>query len=125
MRQIEQCNYLTWAFNTPLPWQEYFGDRHMRIASAVARRIRRNMLGPLRDDPALTPLRSPLQIDLSGKVALVTGAAGELGRPIARTLAACGAKVAIHSRTAHAVADELCEELCDVHPQSACTISGD
>ena len=37
-----------------------------------------------------------LNIDLSGKIALVTGASGELGRVIARTLAECGADVAVH-----------------------------
>lgn len=37
-----------------------------------------------------------LTLDLSGKVALVTGASGELGRVIARTLAECGADVAVH-----------------------------
>ena len=37
-----------------------------------------------------------MNIDLSGRVALVTGATGELGRVIARTLAECGADIAIH-----------------------------
>ena len=37
-----------------------------------------------------------MQIDLSGKIALVTGASGELGRVMARTLAGCGADVAVH-----------------------------
>ena len=37
-----------------------------------------------------------LAIDLKGKIALVTGASGELGRVIARTLAECGADVALH-----------------------------
>lgn len=37
-----------------------------------------------------------LNIDLSGKIALVTGASGELGRVISRTLAECGADVAVH-----------------------------
>jgi len=37
-----------------------------------------------------------MKIDLSGKVAIVTGATGELGRVISRTLAAGGADLAIH-----------------------------
>lgn len=37
-----------------------------------------------------------MQIDLSGKLALVTGATGQLGRIIALTLARCGADVVIH-----------------------------
>ena len=37
-----------------------------------------------------------MKIDLTGRVALVTGATGELGRVITRTLAGCGARVAIH-----------------------------
>lgn len=37
-----------------------------------------------------------MQIDLAGRVAVVTGASGQLGRVMARTLAQCGADVAIH-----------------------------
>jgi 3-oxoacyl-[acyl-carrier protein] reductase len=37
-----------------------------------------------------------LAIDLSGKIALVTGASGQLGREIARTLARAGADVGVH-----------------------------
>ncbi len=37
-----------------------------------------------------------LKIDLSGKIALVTGASGELGSVTARTLAECGADVVLH-----------------------------
>lgn len=37
-----------------------------------------------------------MQIDLSGKVALVTGVARQLGRVIALPLAQCGADIAVH-----------------------------
>jgi len=37
-----------------------------------------------------------MKIDLKGKLAVVTGASGELGRVTARTLAQCGADVAVH-----------------------------
>ena len=37
-----------------------------------------------------------VKIDLTDKIALVTGATGELGRVISRTLAGCGARVVIH-----------------------------
>ncbi len=37
-----------------------------------------------------------MNIDLSGRVAVVTGSSGELGRVIAFTLAQCGANVALH-----------------------------
>lgn len=39
---------------------------------------------------------TPLQLNLSGKNVLVTGASGELGRVMALTLARCGANVAVH-----------------------------
>ncbi len=52
-----------------------------------------------------------MKIDLSGKLALVTGASGELGRVITRTLAACGANVVIcynsNKDKAQAVADQV------------------
>ena len=38
-----------------------------------------------------------LPIDLTGKIAVVTGASGQLGRVLARTLARCGADVALHA----------------------------
>src|SRR6478736_5904076 len=37
-----------------------------------------------------------MKIDLTGKVAVVTGGSGELGRVMVRTLAKCGASVAIN-----------------------------
>jgi 3-oxoacyl-[acyl-carrier protein] reductase len=97
----------------------------MRFVSGIARRIRRNSFGPLPDDP--TPrgtVRAPLSIDLSRKVVLVTGATGELGRPMARTFATCGAKVAIHARTAREAAERLHSELTEAG-HTACIVSGD
>ncbi len=52
-----------------------------------------------------------MTIDLSGRIALVTGAAGELGRPIARALARCGAAVAIHYHRSADRAAALHDEL--------------
>lgn len=50
-------------------------------------------------------------INLKGKTALVTGASGQLGRVMARTLAAAGADVAVHysknKESADVVADEI------------------
>jgi len=50
-------------------------------------------------------------IDLSGKVALVTGGSGELGRVMVRTLAAAGADVAIHYHRNETTARQLVTEL--------------
>ena len=50
-----------------------------------------------------------LHIDLNGKIALVTGATGQLGRVMVRTLADCGADVAIHYGHNRAKAEELRE----------------
>ncbi|MDF2440854.1 MAG: 3-oxoacyl-[acyl-carrier protein] reductase [Abditibacteriota bacterium] len=52
-----------------------------------------------------------LQIDLSHRVAIVTGATGQLGRVMARTLAACGADIAIHFHSNEAKAHELHAEI--------------
>ncbi|PYE49085.1 SDR family oxidoreductase [Paenibacillus barcinonensis] len=65
-----------------------------------------------------------MQLNLSGKTALVTGATGQLGRVIARTLAACGANVALHyiSNTTKAV--ELQREI-EALGRQAVIVQGD
>lgn len=52
-----------------------------------------------------------MKIDLIGKIAVVTGAAGDLGRVIARTLGACGADVAVHYNTNRAMAEKVAQEI--------------
>jgi 3-oxoacyl-[acyl-carrier protein] reductase len=52
-----------------------------------------------------------MKIDLSGKIAVVTGAAGDLGRVIARTLASCGADVAVHYHSRKDLAEKFAKEI--------------
>jgi 3-oxoacyl-[acyl-carrier protein] reductase len=52
-----------------------------------------------------------MDINLKGKKAIVTGGTGQLGRCIVRTLAECGADVAIHYHQNRDKAEELVAEL--------------
>ena len=52
-----------------------------------------------------------LPLELNEKVALVTGASGQPGRVIARTLARCGAEVAVHYHSNGTVAVQFCREI--------------
>jgi len=52
-----------------------------------------------------------MKIDFSGKIALVTGASGELGRVIVRTFADCGADVAVHYHSNSTSAQKLADEV--------------
>lgn len=52
----------------------------------------------------------PFHVDLSGKVAVVTGGAGVLGAAMCKALAACGAAIAIIGRD-QAKADHLADEI--------------
>jgi 3-oxoacyl-[acyl-carrier protein] reductase len=55
-----------------------------------------------------------LQLDLTGRTALITGATGQLGRVMARTLARCGADIAIHYNQNRSKAEELSVELAEL-----------
>ncbi len=52
-----------------------------------------------------------MEINLTGKIAVVTGATGELGRVMALTLAKCGADVVIHYHKNEEKAKELLQEI--------------
>lgn len=59
-----------------------------------------------------------MNIDLTGKIALITGATGQLGRVMARTLAQCGAKIAIHYVNNESKARELQAEISEAGGQA-------
>jgi 3-oxoacyl-[acyl-carrier protein] reductase len=65
-----------------------------------------------------------LKIDLTGKVAVVTGGSGELGRVMVRTLADCGAAVAIHYHRGKDRADALRREI-EARGGRACMVQAD
>jgi pteridine reductase len=80
---------------------------------------------PVIGSPASAPLASdttepPMSVpDLTGHVALVTGAAHRLGQAIARRLHHAGADVAIHYHTSEPEARALAEELAATGPAGA------
>ncbi|HBE77192.1 MAG TPA: short-chain dehydrogenase [Firmicutes bacterium] len=52
-----------------------------------------------------------MNIDLSGKIAIITGATGQLGRVMAHTLAECGSDIAVHYLHNEENALKLLEEI--------------
>jgi 3-oxoacyl-[acyl-carrier protein] reductase len=52
-----------------------------------------------------------MKIDLTGKTAVVTGGAGQLGRTMCRTLAECGANIAICYLNSKDMADKIANEI--------------
>ena len=52
-----------------------------------------------------------MKIELGNKVAVVTGGSGQLGRVICRSLAACGAAVAVHYQNNQSKADEVVADI--------------
>lgn len=60
---------------------------------------------------AAVAIAAGVTIDLSGKIAVVTGGTGQLGRVMVRTLGTAGADVAVHYRSDKAGAEKLVAEL--------------
>jgi len=65
-----------------------------------------------------------LPIDLSGKIALVTGAGGQLGRVMAVVLAQCGADVAVHFNRSRESAEKVGAQIAKLGRRS-CLVSAD
>jgi len=65
-----------------------------------------------------------MKIDLSNKIALVTGGSGELGRVMVRTLAKCGADVAVHYHKAADKAQALEKEISTIG-RKTCAVQAD
>lgn len=63
--------------------------------------------------------------NLSGRVALITGAAKRLGAAMARALHHEGANVVVHYRGSQAAAEQLVHVLNQARAASACSVSGD
>jgi 3-oxoacyl-[acyl-carrier protein] reductase len=85
-----------------------------RLALRTAERLRPLDVPGSGAAPARAPVGAPggaLSINLAGRTALVTGASGELGRVMARTLGACGAAVAVHCFRGEERARAIVEEL--------------
>jgi pteridine reductase len=62
---------------------------------------------------------------LSGKAALITGAARRVGAAIARKLHAAGANIVLHYRSSTEAADAVAKELNEKRPNSVVTVEAD
>ena len=65
-----------------------------------------------------------MKIDLSGRTAVVAGATGDLGRTMARTLARCGADVAVHYCKNESKSTEICRDI-EAMGRCACAVQAD
>jgi 3-oxoacyl-[acyl-carrier protein] reductase len=52
-----------------------------------------------------------MNINLKGRLAVVTGGSGQLGRVICRTLAECGADVVVNYRQNQSMAEQVCQDV--------------
>jgi 3-oxoacyl-[acyl-carrier protein] reductase len=66
-----------------------------------------------------------VEINLTGKLAVITGATGQLGRVMVSTLASCGADIAVHYLQNQAKADELVREITKNYKVRAVAVQAD
>ena len=66
-----------------------------------------------------------MKIDLSGKKAFVTGGSGGIGRVIVKTLAECGADVAIHYHSDKENAEKVAKEITEKYGVKSYVVQGD
>ena len=66
-----------------------------------------------------------VEINLTGKIAVITGATGQLGRVMVRTLASCGADVAVNYLKNQTKADELVKEIMQDYKVRAIAVQAD
>ena len=66
-----------------------------------------------------------LEPDLEGHTALVTGSSGGLGSALVRSLAACGASVAVHYHSSADAASETADAARDAGAPESTTVQGD
>lgn len=66
-----------------------------------------------------------LKIDLTGKTAIITGSAGQLGRVMADTLASCGANLILHYHSSKEKAEEIAGRLREQYGVKVFTVSAD
>ena len=66
-----------------------------------------------------------IEINLTGKLAVITGATGQLGRAMARTFASCGADIAVHYLKNQAKADELVQQIKQEYKVQAIAVQAD
>ncbi|MCL1859141.1 MAG: SDR family oxidoreductase [Oscillospiraceae bacterium] len=66
-----------------------------------------------------------MEISLKKKIAIVTGATGQLGRVIIKTLASCGADIAVHYFKSKEKAEELVKQIIDLYSVRAIAVQAD
>lgn len=87
------------------------GKGTVRVGQTLEQLATYSPPSPVRPVNAPADHPTAIQINLLGRTALVTGATGQLGRVMVRTLATAGADVVVHYHRNEEKAAELCAEI--------------